>query len=648
MVTSDQAVEYPGTGPGWSWCSWQSLLLQLGIAVIYLLMARVVYSYFTGNIASALWPSSGLALAVILLGGKRYAWGVFLGALLTHLLSDPFVWTAVAIASSNTLEALLGAWLLTGFVRFTKFDVTLRHPRDYLYLIVLGGGVASLLGASLGPSILLFSGVFTPENYYSQMLQWWMGDVLGVVLIAPLILAWRKCTVHRMGWRYYAYAISLFTIIFIFGVAIFIGWRPDFFAPFAKLYWVFLFVTWVAVRLGMRAVLLAILLLTILALLGAYSHIGYFKNDLEQTHLLGFWFYTVTLSIVGISLAAHISSEKRSKDALHEQEEFFRLITENVDDYIAVLDLQGQRIYTSPSYCQLFGRSNDLIGTDSFAEIHPDDRERIRQLFMNTVAAGVGQRADFRFVLSDGSIRLMESTGGVIKDKKGEVVRVVVVSRDVTDRALAEEKIRSLAFYDSLTQLPNRRLLDDRLAQSMAASKRSGSYGAVIFLDLDNFKPLNDNYGHELGDVLLVEVAQRLLRCVREVDTVARFGGDEFVVVLNELHTDKASAAAEARRIAEKISAALAVGYVLHHKDEAGRVLAVLHHCSASLGCVLFVDHEPNQSDLLKCADMAMYQAKKNGRKQICFPDHCAALFAGGGILASQCNATACIGKSAK
>jgi diguanylate cyclase (GGDEF)-like protein/PAS domain S-box-containing protein len=618
--------------------------MQLGIAAVYLLMARVIHSYFTNNIASVLWPSGGLALAAILLGGKRYAWGVFLGALLTHLFSDPFIWTAITIASGNTLEALIGAWLLT---RFTCFDVMLRHPRDYLYLIVLGGGAASLLGASIGPSILLFAGVFTPENYYSQMLQWWMGDVLGVVLIAPLILAWRKWQPNWLGWRCCACTILLIVMIFFIGSIVFLGWLPDVVAPFVNLYWIFLFVTWVAVRFGMRAVLLVILLLTIQSLLGAYSHVGYFKNDLQQTHLLGFWFYTVTLSIVGITLAAYISSEKHSKETLHEQEEFFRLITENVDDYIAVLGLQGQRIYNSPSYYRLFGEPDVLIGSDSFAEIHPEDRERIRQLFLKTVASGVGQRADFRFILPDGSIRLMESTGGVITGKRGEVVRVVVVSRDVTDRALAEEKIRSLAFYDALTQLPNRRLLDDRLAQAMSASKRSGAYGAVIFLDLDNFKSLNDHYGHALGDLLLIEVAQRLLRCVRQIDTVARFGGDEFVVVLNELNTDKASAEAEARQIAEKIAATLAEDYLLPHKDNAGHALIVMHQCSASIGCVLFVDHEPNQSELLKCADMAMYQAKKNGHKQICFPDHCAA-FAGGGILASQCNATVCVGESDK
>jgi len=198
---------------------------------------------------------------------------------------------------------------------------------------------------------------------------------------------------------------------------------------------------------------------------------------------------------------------------------------------------------------------------------------------------------------------------------------VVVVSRDITERIKYDEEIRNLAFYDTLTQLPNRRLLNDRLDQAMAASKRSGLYGALMFFDLDNFKSLNDTHGHSVGDLLLVEVAHRINHCVREVDTVARLGGDEFVVVFSELDVDKAKSATQASIVAEKIRAVLAEPYMLRIQHEGKAETTIEHHCTSSIGAVLFINHEASSEDIIKWADMAMYQAKEAGGNLIQFSD---------------------------
>jgi diguanylate cyclase (GGDEF)-like protein len=261
-----------------------------------------------------------------------------------------------------------------------------------------------------------------------------------------------------------------------------------------------------------------------------------------------------------------------------------------------------------------------LKGTDSFAEIHPDDRERVRKLFNDALQCGMGQRTEYRFVLPNGGISFMESSSGVIKNSQGVPQSVVVVSHDVTERKMAEQKIKEFAFYDSLTQLPNRRLLDDRLEQAIAACKRSGRYGAVLFLDLDNFKPLNDKYGHKAGDLFLVEVARRLSSCVRKVDTVARFGGDEFVVVLSELAGSEPECIKEARSVADKIHAALTAPYLLT-PHPAGTTKMITHqNVGASIGVALFGKDASSES-ILKWADKAMYRAKESGRNQICFHD---------------------------
>jgi diguanylate cyclase (GGDEF)-like protein/PAS domain S-box-containing protein len=319
-------------------------------------------------------------------------------------------------------------------------------------------------------------------------------------------------------------------------------------------------------------------------------------------------------------LEKQIARREQADKELAEQEAFFRLIAENVEDFIAVLDLNGRRIYNSPSYARLFGDVNAMKGTDSFAEIHPDDRERVRQVFGDALQRGIGLRTEYRFLLPNGDICYMESSSGLIKNSQGKPQSVVVVSHDVTERRMAEQKIKEFAFYDTLTQLPNRRLLDDRLEQAVAASKRSGRYGAVLFLDLDNFKPLNDKYGHKAGDLFLVEVARRLARCVREVDTVARFGGDEFVVVLSELAGDESECAGEAKIVGEKILAALTEPYLLT-PDPKGTAKMITHqNVGASIGVALF-SGDASAENVLKWADKAMYRAKESGRNQICFHD---------------------------
>ena len=189
------------------------------------------------------------------------------------------------------------------------------------------------------------------------------------------------------------------------------------------------------------------------------------------------------------------------------------------------------------------------------------------------------------------------------------------VSEELVAANLAkiDQQMRLIAFFDPLTQLPNRRLLKDRLGQAIATSKRMRGFGALMFLDLDNFKALNDMHGHEFGDLLLVEVSKRLTQCVRKVDTVSRFGGDEFVILLNDLGSEQDLAIQAATQVAEKIRTALGQPYSLcvEHKEHAPSV--VEHSCTASIGVTLFVG-DGMADDILQRADVAMYQAKEVGR----------------------------------
>ncbi len=199
-----------------------------------------------------------------------------------------------------------------------------------------------------------------------------------------------------------------------------------------------------------------------------------------------------------------------------------------------------------------------------------------------------------------------------VSDHEGQVSNYVAVFADITQKKLADETIHNLAFYDPLTALPNRRLLRDRLDQAMAAGARHSRHGAVLFIDLDQFKDLNDTRGHEVGDLLLIEIAERLRASVRASDTVARLGGDEFVVILADLTAQPEPAALRAETIAEKIRVAINQPFMLEGHP---------YHGTASIGIGLFLGHETTLDELLKRADTAMYEAKSSGRNAIRFFD---------------------------
>jgi diguanylate cyclase (GGDEF)-like protein/PAS domain S-box-containing protein len=199
-----------------------------------------------------------------------------------------------------------------------------------------------------------------------------------------------------------------------------------------------------------------------------------------------------------------------------------------------------------------------------------------------------------------------------VKGPDGQVTNFVGTLTDITVRKTAEEEIRNLAFFDPLTQLPNRRLLVDRLQHAVATSLRKGQPGALLFIDLDNFKTLNDTRGHDVGDMLLRQVADRLRKCVREGDTVSRIGGDEFVVVLEDIQGDPMEAARHVEQIAEHVRTELTRPYLL-----AGQ----LQHSSPSIGATLFQNHEFSVEELLKRGDLAMYDAKASGRNTVRFFD---------------------------
>jgi diguanylate cyclase (GGDEF)-like protein/PAS domain S-box-containing protein len=274
--------------------------------------------------------------------------------------------------------------------------------------------------------------------------------------------------------------------------------------------------------------------------------------------------------------------------------------------------------WANPAFEKLFGyECGELVGQPvRFGYCSDEAYEAFGRDAYPVISEGKSYRAEQECQRKDGSRFFADVSGSMLSPTTGETLWCFI---DVTDRKRNEQEIKQLAFYDTLTGLPNRRLLLDRLTRVMAASKRSGRYAAVLFLDLDNFKPVNDEYGHDVGDLMLIEAAARLTHCVREIDTVARFGGDEFVVMLSDLNAGREESRLQAHAIAEKIRATLSEPYQLTVKHSGKSDVTVTHHCTASIGVALFSDHEVTEEGVLKWADTAMYRAKDAGRNAIRF-----------------------------
>ena len=310
--------------------------------------------------------------------------------------------------------------------------------------------------------------------------------------------------------------------------------------------------------------------------------------------------------------------------ALHDSQALYRLLTEDAQDVLWRTDARLIVTYISPADERLRGfRADEVVGRHVFemfteegvAVVKAMIQRRAQEEASGTPVGFLNFQVQHR--CKDGRLIWGEVMSKTDRNAQGEIIGYHGITREITERKRLEEQVRQLAFHDTLTRLANRRLMLEHLDQAMSASKRSHHHGALLFLDLDNFKSLNDTHGHSVGDLLLIEVAERLKACVREADTVARFGGDEFVVLLCELDTQPAEASEQAIAVAEKIRIRLSDLYVLQAAPSGPATGTIEHQCTASIGVAIFRGRDESQSSVIDRADAAMYLAKKDGRNRI-------------------------------
>jgi len=296
-----------------------------------------------------------------------------------------------------------------------------------------------------------------------------------------------------------------------------------------------------------------------------------------------------------------ITRRKKAEDELRQNEEQYRLIAENMTDLVRIIDVNGIVRYASPSHEYVLGFSPRVMeGCDSFELVHPDDVEQLKEQFEQGLLLNEHHTAEFRFKHAKGHWVWMEAHAKAVLNEQNQLDHFQVTARDISERKDLEEKLKNMAFYDPLTGIANRRYFQEKLIKTIKEADFSGRKFAVMYLDLDKFKHINDTLGHDVGDELLKQFSERVQGCLRENDLFARQGGDEFTILLSDMKEEQ-----DALNVAERILASLQSPWVIDEHE---------FYTTSSIGIAFYPKDGTSFGELMKHADAALYEAKEAGR----------------------------------
>jgi diguanylate cyclase (GGDEF)-like protein/PAS domain S-box-containing protein len=576
--------------------TWSATAIELGkIALVggayYVAAILSLKVALVGGQVTPIWPPTGIAVAGILLFGRKVWPAIAFGAFLANAPIGPSPLTAAGIAVGNTVAPLLCATLL----QKVAFRPQLDRLRDAVALVSIGT-LSMTVSATCGTATLLLWGSIPLSQFWPTWSVWWAGDAMGVFIVAPFLLSLRSTGPRSGSWRRRAEGGLLFgglAVVSYFGLT----------SPYQARYLVFPFLAWAAWRFQQRGAAPAALVVSATAVWTTVKGIDPFWQGSLVEQMISLQAFNATVAFASIVLAALVSERRRAEEELRRSQEWVNGLLVSAPGAILVVREDGRIVLANPRVEQIFGYEHDELIGRSVESLVPkslrDAHVRHRANYVKEpTARPMGLSLELAGRRKDGTEFPVEI--GLSSFDTPQARMVTCIISDVTERKRAEEELARQALHDPLTNLANRTLFMDKLNQALSRSERQKSLVAVLFLDLDHFKVINDNRGHEVGDTVLMRMAGRLRSALRPEDTASRFGGDEFVILLEDIESEQ-HAVDIADRLARAVAEPISLG--------GGEIIVM-----TSVGIAVAQGTAESPEAVVRDADAAVYRAKERGR----------------------------------
>lgn len=563
------------------------------------------------SIATLLWLPSGIAVGAIMRWGRIAIPAVFIAAMSVELSLGIPAFSSFNIAISNTLAPLCTVFLLKKF----HFNHQLIKQRD-IFILILAAMLGMLVSSLGGLLSLHLNGNAATQDMLRVWFIWWIGDTIGVLLALPLILNLSKSRLFSNSQQ--NMQLILWLVVFACCEYVIVNLVHDLNKQFMLTAFLILpILIWASMLFGIVGGSVVVISLCITAVwLTAQGYGTFYSVDVGEG-LFSLWTFMLTLVVTMLLISTLLSERNVAAKNSRDNDRKLRAVIDGALDAIVTIDNQGLLVEFNPAAEKMFGyRREDVIGKPMAETIIPPNMRQAHhaghaQYVLTGEQHVFNRRLELNGMRADGSEFPVELT--LTGMNEGGLSVVTGFIRDISEQKKARREIENFAYYDVLTGLPNRRLLVDRYQHAVLLSQRTNTHCALIFIDLDDFKILNDTKGHDVGDLLLIEVAKRIQTNLRAGDTVARLSGDEFVVILEGLNENVNLAYQQASEVAQKLLEKLNSTYHLRMLE---------FNTSASLGVTIFKDNVLDNFEIhLRHADTAMYQSKAAGRNTYRFYD---------------------------
>lgn len=581
---------------------WTGLGCMGLLALTYAALASVIIENFAaqGNF-SPIWPPSGLALAALLAGGYRLWPGIALGVFMANYLAGKSLEANLIFVIGNTCEPLIAVWILNWQLKGAGYQniAGLERPGDYLRL-----GLAAILSISIG-TILCVIGLYlidelSPRVLTFSMLLWWIANLLGIVIFTPFFLTWRKLPEGWLEGSRILETAAFTGLTFLAGQIVFLEWFHQELGFIARGYWIIVFATWGAIRFGRHGITLVITMTFIQAMIGAAQGTGFFGRDLQESGLINMQLAFLVIAVIGLLLTLIIYELRKSQADM----KLAALVYQRSSEAMMVTDANKCIISVNPAFTDVTGyQPDEVIGKNpKILSAGLNSKEFYRTMWQSISTTGKWQ-GEIQNRRKNGELFTEILSINTIYGPDGAIQGWVGLFSDISEKKRKEELIWKQANYDMLTELPNRRMIYDCLHEEIKRCQRDNRQLALILINLDRFREVNDTLGHLYGDQLLREVTRRLAVFTQGKGMLGRLGSDEFALILSDVN--------EIGRAGYCVNSILEQLAIPYHLD------GEIAYLTASIGVALCPEDAGDVASLLKCADQAMYTAKREGKN--CF-----------------------------